>query len=386
LTDTASNAGQAAVGSPQVSRPAQEAYAPAPAPGVSRYSLGILPPAIAVAEFIAIVAIIWGIDWLFPGLDINNLQPSPYWIPVLLLSLQYGTASGSLAAIFAIAAYFAFATLPEQGVGENEFTYRLRVLTQPIMWIAAAVLLGQFRMVQIAAKQELTRRVDELERQRQSLADYSNGLRDRCDALERHIAGLPTARAASLLAVLAALRAPATTPQTGFARLMAQAYPGMTASLFERRGSSLQRIATTGGDTPAAGLAELGADHPLAVAVLDREMAPSVLTPAGETALAGQGLAAVPVRQVIGGRIIGLLKVEAASAEVIISGLTDELEVLATALAPLLDGGDSDAGSLAQARQPRAAPRLATVGDGAGADSTGSSVLAVELIRPKVVR
>lgn len=305
------------------------------------YGLNVLPPLTAVAELAGIVAMLLVIDWLWPSLDINSLQPSPYWLPVLLLSLQYGTASGSLAVVVAIAAYFAFVTLPEQGVGENEFAYRLRILAQPILWIATAVLLGQFRMVQISAKRELVRRVEELEAQGRTLADYAGRLRERCDALERDIASRALPADARLLAELAGLRGPPADLAAAVTRCLDAALPGAAASVHVRQGSSLYRLCASGWPTDAHWLATLPGDHPLVDAVMGAKRRLSILEAGDETALAGQGLAAVPIIDPRSGRALGILKLEFCSAGALTPSLTRQLEALALAIAAGLDGSSS---------------------------------------------
>ena len=300
------------------------------------YGLQILPPLTAVLELLAIVAILLLIDWMWPALDFNNLQPSPYWVPVLLLSLQYGTASGTLAVIVAIAVYFSLVTLPEQGVGENEFTYRLRILGQPILWIAAAVLLGQFRMVQISAKRELTRSLLELEAQRNTLADYATRLRTRCDALERDIASRPWNAGSGLLAALALLRPPKEGGATAIERCFATAFPGAAVALYLRQGSQLQKTVSSGWPADAPWAARYAADHPLHQAVATAKARLCILDAADEAPLSGQGLAAVPVLDARSGRVLAMLKLELADARFVVPGLLDQLDELAAAIAPAL--------------------------------------------------
>lgn len=309
---------------------------PAADPQPSYYGLQILPPLTAVVELFVIVAILLLIDWIWPALDINNLQPSPYWVPVLLLSLQYGTASGTLAVIVAIAVYFSLVTLPEQGVGENEFTYRLRILGQPILWIAAAVLLGQFRMVQISAKRELTRSLQELEAQRDTLAGYANRLRSRCDALERDIASRPWNSGAGLLAALALLRSPKDCGAAAIELCFASAFPGAAIALYLRQGSQLQKAVSSGWPASASWATRFAADHPLHQSVAGSKARLSVLNAADEAQLSGEGLAAVPVIDARTGRVLAMIKLELADARFVVPGLLDQLEVLAVAIAPTL--------------------------------------------------
>ncbi len=65
-------------------------------------SLPVLPPLSALAEIVILFALIYIVDELTPTISVLDLSPHPFWIPVLLLSLQYGTVSGFLAAATAI--------------------------------------------------------------------------------------------------------------------------------------------------------------------------------------------------------------------------------------------------------------------------------------------
>lgn len=311
---------------------------------------GVLPRPAAMLELLAIFAAILLIDWLWPALDIHDLQPSPYWLPVLLLSAQYGTISGAVAAVAAIAFHFTFATSPEQGVGENEFAYRLRLLSQPILWIAAVLLLGQFRMQQIAAKRDLARLAIDLDEQRTGLADYAQRLRVRCDRLEREIAGRPHGEGRALLAAVGELASVSGTQRSireisvAISRVVAVAYPQATVTLFVLRDGGFIRF-TGSGPLPDNGFLDtIPKEHPLAAAILGQRISLCILRESDEAVLGSQGLAAVPVfdRE---GEVAGLLKIEQAPSYYIRDGIDLELTGLAQSIGRHLPASDLALGS-----------------------------------------
>jgi polysaccharide biosynthesis protein PelD len=373
-----------------LSPPAVAKPIPAVAPS---YGLQILPPVAALIELAVMVVGLLLVEWSLPNLDIVNLQPSPYWLPVLLLSLQYGTPSGSLAAIFAIAIYFTFGTFPEQGVGENEFTYRLRILVQPILWIAAAVLLGQFRMVQIATRQELTQRLATLENEAAVLADYSTRLRSRCDVLERTLAGRGVPQGAPLLDALASLPPPHAgsdlmAARPAIERCLAVAFPGATASVFVRRGDALELAASSGWLADAPWATTLAKGHPLYAACVETKRALTVLEAGHEPYLDHQGLAVVPIFEPVraaqgaSSDVVGILKIEQITARSLTPRLPAAMAALATTIAA----------SLITARVEPNATAAANVAlkpqndDGRKSPDGAVGAIAVDLIRPKVMR
>jgi hypothetical protein len=310
-----------------------------PASAIARAVTGrfpVLPPPTALLEIAVLFGLIIGLGWL-TGQDLADLRPHPFWVPVLLLSLQYGTVSGLLAAGIATA-FTGLGQLPEQVVGETYFVYFLRIWIEPILWIASAVLLGQFRMRQIANKMELVRQVQELAAQRTSLADYSGKLRQRCEALERRLAGRQEPDSLLMLQAIGRARlAGAPGFSTAFSQVMATVLPGCQASLFVCDQNQLRRALMA--PMPVEGLPSddvmakgLDAVHPLFQAIVMRGQGASVLTAAGEASLAGQGIAAVPVRA-DNGAVIGMIKVEVMDSHLLGPSTLGVLDAVAGALA-----------------------------------------------------
>jgi len=298
--------------------------------------LPVLPPWQAIAELCVLTSLIIGLDWVLTSVDLADMQPNPFWFPILLLSLQYGTVSGVLAAGVAIVATM-LSGIPEQGVGENHFAYLVRVWAQPILWLAAAVFFGQFRMRQIAAKQELQRLVQELSSQRSALAEFSTNLRNRCDALERELVARPAAPAQAVLDALTDLGT-AAAPDHAFSHVIESFLPRASATLFRLEGGRLVCHARAGWPAPTAYPAEVDPADPLHAAVVVSGETVSILDEAGDQKLGRKGLLAVPVRSSDGARVLGMIRIERAEPGAVDVALIDRLRTVAAALAPALEG------------------------------------------------
>lgn len=302
----------------------------------------VLPPFAAVMEIVLAFSAIVAFGWVVPTVDVYEIRPHPFWIPVLLLSLQYGTVSGLLAATVAIA----LTTLngfPEQSTSDSFFTYFLKIWIEPILWIGAAVLLGQFRMRQIAAKQDLARQVVELSSQRAAIADHAVNLRAHCNALERRIAGRREPDALRLLEALQlAAGARPTDLRAHFTSVVELAFPNARASLYLSDGSILRVVATCGSGSNVAAGQSFERNHALYDAIVEHGLSLSVLSADGERLLDGQGLAAVPVlhRAATGRDItlpaLGMLMIEAVDASLLGAPAMTGLPILAAAFAPAL--------------------------------------------------
>lgn len=309
------------------------------------HGLPVLPPRNALVELAVFVLVIGILEWALPQFDVNLIQPNPCWLPVLLLSLQYGTVSGMLAAGVAIV-ITALGGFPEQEIGENHFAYLLRIWGQPMLWITAALLLGQFRMRQIAAKLELARQVASLAADRTAVAAYATRLRERCEELERRSAGRSEPLAVSVLAALTeAGRLSSSAPEAQLGRLIDAALPGAKASLYRRDGDVMRRIATAGHAADRLPKDAITSDEPLPRALAEFRDGLSVLSREGEAALAREGLAAVPILSPNREELAGMLKIETMPAELLGTATLGALAALAAALAPAVTDAAAEAGT-----------------------------------------
>lgn len=296
----------------------------------------VLPPPSALIEILAVVGAIVAADRLLPDLGLLDLQPSLLWLPVLLASLHYGTVSGLLAAGLAIVSVVALG-LPEAEVGENHFAYLLRIWAQPMLWIAAAVLLGQFRLRQITERSELGEELADLVRQRATLADHALALRGRCETLERSLASRSEHTGPELVSAVARVLDAGEDAADAACRAIALALPGVAASVFIEEEGVARRAASIGWPPDARHAPRLGAGHPLREAVVVGGRSVSVLDAEGERALAGEGLMAAPIVAGSGGVALGLVKIEQASGDAIRPETLEMLQAVALVLRVALD-------------------------------------------------
>ncbi len=326
-----------------------------------RPGLPVLPPLMALVEILILIVLPGVLDYVWPGFpSLAETQPHFFWLPVLLLSLQYGTVSGLLAAGVAIT-LSALLGWPDQEVGENHFNYLLRIWAQPVLWLTAALVLGQFRMRQIELKQDLARKVAELSMQRTAISDYATNLRGRCERLEREISGRREPNVRSMLTTLAALQAGSLNASVAFGECLELAFGPCAASVYLRDGDHL-RLAAAHGAAP--GRADVvAANTPLARAITIEGRHVSVTNPGEEEILAGTGVVAVPVYSSADGRSIGMLKLEALPAGELNEGTPACLAAIAAQIAPLVEKGSISvlsapaSGVLSGVRQGPPAPR-----------------------------
>jgi hypothetical protein len=123
--------------------------------------------------------------------------PSPYWFPVLMLSLQYGMSVGLLAAAAGVGLEF-WNGFPQAFVTEDVYAYVGRIGAQPAAWTCAALLLGHTRTREIERTRELEEKLAEEARHSAAVGKLCADLRARASMLERRLAAAEDASVADV--------------------------------------------------------------------------------------------------------------------------------------------------------------------------------------------
>lgn len=297
--------------------------------------LPVLPPPGAMIELAVLMALIVAIDWAFPALNFTQLEPSPFWLPVLLLSLQYGTVAGLLAAAATTAAYV-FNGVAEQAVGENFFSYLLRIWALPILWIGVALVLGQFRLRQIAEKQELRQNLAKRTAEAESITIYANDLAARCRRLERQLTTRTQAPVKPVLDALSKFAGPAIDIAAALNTVTATLWPGAQVSVFAVTNTGFEAIGTSGWPVTASWATEISASHPLYRAMVSERRPVSVLFSGDEAVLSGHGMAAHPILTPDGNGVLGMFKIESIDPAFLDAASVSHQSLIARLLAMVL--------------------------------------------------
>ncbi len=106
-----------------------------------------------VFGFGALAVLDW---WLTGGTGFARIQPNPYWLPVLVMALAYGTGPGVIAAAIASALWLAHV---HDAGGERDYLDHLFHLSlPPLLWFVAAVAIGEVTILRTGRHARLERR------------------------------------------------------------------------------------------------------------------------------------------------------------------------------------------------------------------------------------
>jgi hypothetical protein len=245
------------------------------------------------------------------GPRLVSIKPHPLWLPVLLLSSQYGTMAGVTAAVASMVVHW-LAGAPPQAGAEDIYDYLYRVWREPTLWLVAAVVLGGFRDQQAKRTEALRARLVEADAQLRSIGDLADQLRAHCETLERQIACAADRSIEVGLAALAEVRkAGPETLKPALARAMEMLVGPASYLLLTLRDG---RLAVDGEISGAAGDAkepriELLPEALEAELLRGRRLL-SIRNSEAVGRLAGVGLIAAPILTPTGDRLIGVLLIQ----------------------------------------------------------------------------
>ena len=305
------------------------------------------------------LALIFG-GLLFIGLFVPGLRGtagvtlSPFWVPVLLLAVQYGTMTGLAAAVIATAVSLTLGEQPPQA-GEDYYAHFLKLWRDPMLWLAAVLVVGAISDKRIRQRDALAESLRQADEQRHSITCYCDQLEWHAEQLERRIAASEALTLEDGLIALNELHestlagaGPALVravevmlgPDTRFS-ILTRTENGLSRAQFDSVGGGLELDADARAATPG--------DHAFFQAMVLLRRTLSALRGHDAQLLNGVGIAAGPIVE-DGQRLAGVLVIEqvaqpmTVASEVAVRTICAELSHVAAALprlfaAPLPESG-----------------------------------------------
>lgn len=142
-----------------------------------------------MAETIILLSLLMIVDLLWlGGTGYSEVQPTPLWIPVILISTQYGLMGGVIAAVLTSLVFYSF-TVPAQWAGQDFYQYTKLLFGQPALWLLSALILGGLRSLQKQKMDDLELKLEKSQKQAKQFGhSLEDALKDNTH-LEQLIAG-----------------------------------------------------------------------------------------------------------------------------------------------------------------------------------------------------
>lgn len=280
-----------------------------PSPASPRRWLGLRP--VALLELLLFFAVALGLDvWLGTGTRFDGVQPHPFWIPVLLLAIQYGTSEGVLAALVASVA-LRLGNMPDAGIDQDLYDHLFTLTREPILWLVAAVLFGELRMRQLREREELRAGLAAARQEAEAIARSYRALKSVKESLETRVAGQLRTVFTLYQAAKSIDHLDEGEVMLGVADLVRTVMKPEKFSLFLLNNDVLESVTNEGWDDDHDSYARwFDSGTPLFQTVIARQRQLCVNRVEDERILAGEGVLAGPLVSSDTGEVVGMVKVE----------------------------------------------------------------------------
>jgi len=124
----------------------------------------------------------------FEGDRFIYIEPHPFWIVVVLLSVQYGSVAGLLCA-FACSAGLLVDNIPDRSFDQDRNEWIMSVIKLPFLWFLSAVVIGEVSARRLTEREELQDEIQGLNERESALLETLENLGKSKDRLEVLIAG-----------------------------------------------------------------------------------------------------------------------------------------------------------------------------------------------------
>ena len=264
----------------------------------------------AVIEAVGLLVILLLVD----GLLVHshrywNVNPHPFWIPVLLVAAQYGTKeallTATLATIFLLAGNF-----PDTSGYASHYDWVYAICINPVLWFVFGWVVGELRQRHIRDRDQIARDLVNAKEREQVISDSYRFVRHRKEALEVQVSGQLNS---SIEAYRAAKAVETLDPKSvlqGVERLVKSVLGPQKFSLYILHDSKLNATVLHGWNADDRFAQEIDSFSPLYQAIVGAQETLVVANEQHEQILHGQGLLAAPILEPDTRRVIGMLKVE----------------------------------------------------------------------------
>ncbi|MBM3548999.1 MAG: hypothetical protein FJX54_18820 [Alphaproteobacteria bacterium] len=264
----------------------------------------------ALVEMAIFFAIALAIDrFAFEGDRFRDVAPHPFWAVVVLISLQYGTNEGLLAAIASSAALL-IGNIPPQPLTLDLFAYLFELSKTPLMWAATGLVVGELRSRHLRERADLRHRLAEAEHQAQVITAAYEGMSTAKDELEARIAGQFRTLLTVFRAAMAVERLDVAGVFEGAQALVTAILNPEKFSIWLLREDGMEATHPFGWKENEVFKRTIADDHLLYRRAIAERTLLCVARPNDEKVLGKEGVLAGPLQDPETGEVYGMLKVE----------------------------------------------------------------------------
>jgi polysaccharide biosynthesis protein PelD len=264
----------------------------------------------ALLEIILFFGLALVVDhFLFGGMRFGGFALHPFWLIVILISAQYGTGEGLVAAGVASTCLLA-GNLPEQTLSQDMYQFLFAVCRMPLAWFVTALVLGEIRMRHIRECDKLQNDLAVSEEHQKELSRSHENLCAVKDKLEARVAGQLTTAITMYQAARDLERLEPAEVLRGMAGIVRAVMKPEKFSIYLLKDNRLELAIHEGWNQHDTFSRLFHAGSPLFQALIGRQRYLCSASRDDEVILAQEGVLAGPLISEESGEVTGILKIE----------------------------------------------------------------------------
>ncbi len=273
-----------------------------------RYVLGVRLSALIEMALFFLPAV--GLDaWLGDGTRFFEVTPHPFWVIMLLIVVQYGTNEGLICAL--VSSFFLLAwNIPDQHFNENLYDYLFRISLNPLLWLSAAVILGQIRMRHVLHARKLTDALSEAKEREKAITDAYSRVKEIKEMLEIRLASQVKSNSAAYSAFRSIEMLDRKSILLGVEDMIRAVMDPPKFSIYTLGETGFESIVCTGWGDEETYARRFTADSNIYQELAGRKRALCVINEEDAAILGKEGVMAAPLIDSSTGRIFGMMKIE----------------------------------------------------------------------------
>ena len=262
------------------------------------------------SELFGAFAILLLVDYFFfQGDRFWELQLHPFFLIVILVSVQYGTNKGLIASVVSTVILLAW-NIPKQSLSQDLFDFLFYISYRPMLWIGLAILLGGVRDKYILSLDSVRKKLSLMEKQAAEFCKAYELLDKERFRLEMNLTSHPSA--------VQFLNKFADKTKTLNHKEILDSLLDLTDALikpkkcswFLFKNSSLKMVAQNGWKGKDNFLDSFSPSSELYREIIEHKRVLSVTNPEDVPILKGQGVLAGPLYNGDSGKVFGMIKIE----------------------------------------------------------------------------
>lgn len=238
-----------------------------------------------------------------------SINPHPFTILIVLISVQYGTLEGLFATALSTLCLY-FNNIPEQAAQQSLFEYQYYLVKMPLLWFISAFVLGELRMRFEFENKRLAQELSDAKMRENVVAEEFNLLKASKENLEAYLVGETNTAIKTYEAIQGIESLSTAQIMLKLVEIIDSAIRAKKFSVYILGEYGFEVVDSKGWEKNDSFLLRISNEHPIFKEVAGNQRILSIINEEDEKYLQKEGVLAVPLIDPKTLKVFGMIKIE----------------------------------------------------------------------------